>query len=252
MAYSYDRRASALLSPEYLAKLISKLDPMLVAEAPMRLERLRKDLANGGLDPFPIAELGDFLRDWRVDEDEIEHVLSIKIQAPRKKRRGKTFFDAYDLLNKTTGVSIIHDARLEHDPEAIPAVEAWAKGFRKMKPKAKTLFKQLVKKIRIGRPHGSEDASWLVGGTMALSIKQPLDANSAASFMTHELGHAVEEAFSVRHWESPWGEPPFVSPYAEFKPHAEDFAESFRVFIERPSELRKVAPAKYDRLKQIV
>ena len=242
-----------MLSPEYLAKLISKLDPMLVAEAPMRLERLQKDLANGGLDPFPIAELGDFLRDRRVAEDEIEHVLSIKLRAPRKKRRSKTFSEAWMAMGKLMGVSVIFDGRLQHDDFAVEAVEAWAKGFRKMKPKAKALFGQLVKKVELQRPYGSEDAMWKPSGVMALSVKAMAQSPAgAARSITHELGHAVEEARNVNLMAPPWGEPPFITDYAGYKPHVEDFAESFRVFIERPSELRKVAPAKYAILRQIV
>jgi len=242
-----------MLSPEYLAKLISKLDPMLVADAPMRLERLRKDLASEALPPFPIAGLEDYLRDWRVGEDEIEHVLSIKLRAPRKKRQTRTFSDAYMAMGKLMGVSIIFDGRLMHEDSAPAAVEAWAKGFRKVKPKAKALFAQLVKKVELQRPYGSEDAMWKHSDVMALSVKaSPPTPVSAARSITHELGHAVEEARNVNLMIAPWGEPPFITDYAEYKPHVEDFAESFRVFIERPSELRKVAPAKYAALRTIV
>lgn len=240
------------MTPEYLDQLLKSLDPALVAEAPMRLERLKKDLGNGLLDPFPITDLGDYLRDWRVDEDEVQHVESIKVRAPRKRRQKKTFHDAYLALEKVLGTSVMFEGRLEHDPKAVDAIEAWAKGFRKMKPKAKSLFTQLVKKVKLRSPVGSEDASWLSGGTMALSIGAPVSPSAAATYMTHELGHAVEEAHRVGGWDPPWGQPPFISDYAEMRPNVEDFAESFRVYIERPSELRRVAPEKFEALKRLV
>lgn len=252
MRYSYDRRASTTLTPEYVGQLISKLDPALVYEAKIRLEKLQKDLQYERVSPFPVTEIGDYLRDWGVDEDEIQHVESIKLRAPRQKRKQKTFHDAYLALGKVLGVSVMFEGQLEHDPNAVEAIEAWAKGFRKMKPKARGLFGQLVKKVKLRAPVGSEDASWLPGGTMALSLGKPVSPASAASYLTHELGHAVEEARNVGGWDPPWGQPPFVSDYAKMRPNIEDFAESFRVFIERPSELRKVAPEKYEALKGLV
>lgn len=37
-----------------------------------------------------------------------------------------------------------------------------------------------------------------------------------------------------------------------WKPLVEDFAEAFRVYIEKPSELKKVAPEKFEALKTLV
>lgn len=242
----------ALIDAAYLDRLLKALDPIKVADAPLQLERLRKALEHDQIEPFPISEIPDYLRDWRVGEDEIEHVKSVKVRAPRK-RKTKSFFDAYRTLEKMLGVSLIHEVSLEKDPDAIPVIEGWAKGFKKMKPKAKALFKQLVKKVKLRAPHGTEDASWLLGGVMALTVKKyPPLPESAARSITHELGHAFEEAHSVQHWAAPWGMPPYVTEYAEFQPHSEDFAESFRVFIEHPSELRKVAPEKFEALKKLL
>jgi len=88
-------------------------------------------------------------------------------------------------------------------------------------------------------------------GTLALTIgKGALSPAVGAGFITHELGHGVEEAEHVK--GAPWGQPPFVSDYAESKPDIEDFAESFRVYIEKPAELKRVSLGKFEAMKKIV
>jgi hypothetical protein len=109
-----------------------------------------------------------------------------------------------------------------------------------------------VKRVRLGRGVGSEDASW-THGTINLVVGESVHSPGVAAFnITHELGHAMEEHANVDLHAAPWGAPPFITEYAESKPLIEDFAESFRAYVMEPSRLRRLNPAKFEALRAIV
>ena len=239
--------AEALVTKEIAEDLARRtgLSPITVK----KLRTLANDLDLGGLVPFPLSELREYLLERGAPEEEVEELLSKKIRAPRKKT--VTWSDAWLTLNREVGKSVIFDGALEHDPNAPASALAWVKAFKALRPKAKATFSKVVRKVSLRRPRGSEDASWESGGVLALAIgKGSLSPAVGAGFITHELGHGVEEAAHVR--GSPWGLPPFVSDYAESKPDIEDFAESFRVYIEKPAELKRVSREKFEAMKKIV
>ncbi len=163
-----------------------------------------------------------------------------------------TWTDAYLALSKATGKSVIYDGKLEYDPKAPAAVLEWVKAFKKLKPKAKATFQRVVQKVKLRTPRGTEDASWDSGGVLSLVVGKPFSPETGAFYVTHELGHGVEEAHGVNLSTPPWGQPPFVSEYAANKPDIEDFAESFRVYVEDPSELERVSPEKFEAMKKLV
>ncbi len=162
-----------------------------------------------------------------------------------------TFVDAYLALGRAVGKSVVYEGKLEYDLKAPAFVMLWAKAFKALKPKAKAAFQRVVKKVRLREPRGSEDASWEGGGVLALVVGKPFSTDVGALYITHELGHGVEEAHGVKTHEAPWGQPPFVSDYAASKPHVEDFAESFAMYVTSPSELERLAPEKFQDLKKL-
>lgn len=239
-------QAEALVTKEVAEELAKRpgLSPITVK----KLRSLVNDLDFGGLDPFPLSELKGYLVDRGAPEEEVDELLAKKVRVPRK---SLSWSDAYLAFGREVGKSVVFDGALEHDPEAPQAVMAWVKAFKAMKPKAKAAFAKVVRKVSLRRPRGSEDASWESGGVLALAIRKGGPSPAVgAGYITHELGHGVEEAERVS--GPPWGAPPFASDYAESKPAIEDFAEAFRVYIEKPSELKKVAPEKFEAMKKIV
>jgi hypothetical protein len=245
--------AATQITKEYVAKLkaLAEKDPSTFWSSPPVLKQLYNRLDMELIDPFPLSELAGYLLGRNVDEDEVK--VLIKTKAPRQ-RKPKTvdFVDAFLGLEKLTGVSAIVDMSLEHEPWAGNMVTLWGKGYKAMKPKAKKVFSQYVKKIKLRKPRGSEDASW-DGGVLVLTLKpQMSDYKTMAGYLTHEMGHALEEGANVDLWSPPWGEPPFISDYAEWKPNVEDFAESFFSYVIEPSLLKRKAPAKYEALRGLV
>lgn len=243
-------RYSALqLTPEYVESVVKGLDQGNAPDAFRRLQQLARDLRNGNLDPFPVLELGGFLRDRGVPEDEIELASKVKVRAPRAPK-GVSFTDAFLQFGRDASVSVVPDMRFENDPEAGKAVLGWLAGFKKLRGPARKVWDQAVKKVHLGQPRGSEDASWRTGGLLDLTVNRSADPKVRASQLTHELGHAFEELHHLG-GEAPWGQAPFVSDYAEFRPGVEDVAESFRAFVEEPAVLKKKCPAKYELIKAL-
>lgn len=237
------RFAASLLTPEYVEALLKGLDQSNAPDAATRLQALARNLRNGTLDPFPISELGAFLSERGVPDDEVDLVTQVKVRTP-KAPKAVNFTDAFLQFGREASVSVVPDMRFELDPDAGKAVLAWLSGFKKLKPLAKKIWSRAVKKVHFGKPQGTEDASWRPGGVMTLDVTRLADPKTRTSQLTHELGHAFEELHHLG-GEPPWGEPPFISDYAEFKPGVEDVAESFRAFIEEPANLKRKCPEKY-------
>jgi hypothetical protein len=240
--------SSELLTKDYLDQLAKTqgLDPMTVR----RLRTLANDLDLGSIEAFPASELPEYLLSRDAPEEDIEKLKRSKPSKPKQ----ISFTDSWLDFSRVTGTSVVFQGALEYMPEAGVYVKGWAAAHKKLKPLAKTLFSSLVRKVQFREPRGSEDASWELGGVLALTVRRGRVPSVAvlASHMTHELGHGLEEKANVDQWQAPWGQPPFVSDYAESKPNIEDFAESFRVYVERPSELKKLSPAKFEALKKLV
>jgi hypothetical protein len=173
----------------------------------------------------------------------------VKVPKPRAPKQ-VSFVDAFLEFGRVTGVSVVPDMRLEQDPQAGKVVLGWLAGWAKLKPPARKAWAKWVKKVRFGRPSGSEDASWQPGGVLYLDGTRHASPAVRAGQITHELGHALEEQLGTL--GPPWGSPPFCSDYAANKPWVEDFAESFRVWVEAPAQLRRECPEKWHALRDLV
>ena len=244
------RYASAVLTPEYVEEVLKELHQGNAPDAFRRLQQFARDLRNDNLAPFPVVELAAFLRERDVPEDEIDLVGQVRVRAPKTKRE-VSFTDAIIQFGGETGVSVVPDMRFEDDPEAAKAVLGWLAGFKKLKAPARKVWDRAVRKVHLGKPRGSEDASWRSGGLLDLTVNRVADPKVRTTQLTHELGHAFEELHHIG-GEPPWGQAPFVSDYAEFRPGVEDVAESFRAFIEEPLLFRKKCPDKYEVVKSLI
>lgn len=243
--------ATTQVTKEYVQQLkdVAQRDPSTFWSSPRILNRLFLDLDLGMVDPFPVSELSAYLLDRGVDEDEAKALLKVK---PKRAPKTLSFSDALQAVEKAAGASVIFEGRLQHEPWAPQAMMQWAKAFKKLKAAAKKAAARYVKKVKLHAPRGSEDASWQ-RGVLALALKPSLlDVSVLATFLTHELGHAVEEGVHLDPFAPPWGKPPFISDYAESRPNVEDFAESFRSYVLEPSHLKRVAPEKYEALRRLV
>ncbi len=237
---------SKLITKEFVESLAKRtgLSPI----ATTKLQALARALDYESITPFPLAELPLYLTERGVPEEEAE-ALGQRGQLSRPKAE-LSWHDAYSLLSRETGKSVVYEGGLDHDPKAVASALVWVKAVKALKPKARQVFDRYVKKVRLRSPRGSEDASWEHGGVVALVVGKSLTPAAATSYLTHELGHALEEAHPTK--GGPWGAPPFISDYAESRPDVEDFAECFRVFIEKPTELRRIAPPKFEGIRSIL
>ncbi len=243
--------ASLPLTPEYVAKMLAT--PGLSSNAPDAatvLTRLEKALQYGNIEPFHVVDLGSYLRDRGVPADEIDLVLAIRVRAPAKPKQ-ISFVDAFLQFGRETGASTVPDMSFENDPQAGKAVLDWLSGWKKLKPAAREMWSRAVRKVHFGSPRGSEDASWS-RSALNLTVNRTADPKTRAAQLTHELGHAFEELHNLSGFSPPWGQPPFVSDYAEFKPNVEDIAESFRAFVNEPTLLHRKCPEKFEALKKLV
>lgn len=235
-----------MVTKEFVESLAKRTDLSPFTTA--KLQALARALDYESIAPFPVAELPLYLTERGVPEEEAEAIGKIRGPSPRAKQL--SWPDAFSLLSRETGKSVVYEGGLEHDLKAVASILVWVKAVKSLKPKARQIFDRYVKKVRLRSPRGSEDASWEHGGVVALVLGKTLTSAVATSFLTHELGHAIEEAHSIK--GGPWGVPPFVSDYAKSRPDAEDFAECFRVYIEKPGELRRVSPPKFEALRSII
>lgn len=235
-----------LVTKEFVESLAKR--PGLSPITTTKLQALARALDYESITPFPLAELPLYLTERGVPEEEADALG--KVRGPSPKAKQLSWHDAYALLSRATGKSVVYEGGLEHDTRAVTSALVWAKAVKALKPKARQVFDHYVKKVRLRSPRGSEDASWEHGGVVALVVGKTLTPAVATSYLTHELGHAVEEAHPLS--GAPWGAPPFVSAYAESRPETEDFAECFRVFIEKPGELRRVSSPKFEAMRGII
>lgn len=187
---------------------------------------------------------------------ESEQLTVLRDAAPTPPReRTKTivsFADAWRELEKLTGKNVTYEGRLEHRADAPQRMLALAKGLKKLKPAAKRSFQTVVRKILLSAtPRGSEDASWQGEGLLRLVLKdRDVSPEVWVYNITHELGHGMEEHLHVDLFAPPWGQPPFISDYAESKPNVEDFAESFAEYVLSPTQLKAKCPEKFADLKR--
>jgi hypothetical protein len=243
--------ATTDITKEYVEELLHTkgLSPMALS----KLKSVAYQLDIGGMDAFPAVELPAFLEERGVDEESIETLKKALTKKPPKPKTGVSFNDAWMQLGRATGKSVIFQGGLEHQKDAAKGVLGWIKALKGLKPKAKSVFDNMVHKIRLRSGRGSEDASWDSGGVLSLVVESGTHSSGTlAFFVTHELGHAVEEHAHVHTHEAPWGAPPFISEYAASKPFVEDFAECFRAYVLEPSALKKASPAKFDAVKALV
>jgi hypothetical protein len=242
---------AAVISPEYIQKILHKLDQSNAPGAYDRLERLERSLRFHQVEPFPVTELPEYLRGRGVPDDEIDMVRQVKVPVPRVLKT-VTYLDAIAQFEHEARVSAVIDMSFTDNPEAAKAVLGWLGGFKKLKAPARRVWDHAVRKVHFSRPRGTEDASWGLRGEIRLSVHHALDPESGRHKLTHELGHAFEEIHNINGFTPPWGSPPFVSDYAEFKPNVEDVAESFRAYVNEPTELRTKCPEKYDAIKALL
>jgi len=86
----------------------------------------------------------------------------------------------------------------------------------------------------------------------------------ARMVLTHETGHAVDYNTGLfglpkllsESSKSPWGQPPYITPYAETGPgwypaEWDDFAESYAYYHAKPNELESTCPEKYKRIQEM-
>ena len=246
--------SSQALMPDYVEAVLRLLDQSNAPDAYRILQGLAKSLRHETI--APITDIFKFLQERGVPQDEIELVRNIKPKKPREKKT-LSFTDAFILFGREASVSVIPDMRFENDPDAAATVLSWLAGYKKLKPIAKNIWNRAVKKVHFGKPRGSEDASWLPGGALFLTVsRREVSPVSASSMLTHELGHAFEEIHRIQSepWnpDIPWGKPPFISDYAESRPAKEDVPESFASFVLTPAFFRAKCPEKYDALKKLI
>ena len=258
-------KAQANWTLPYLEKLIETAvnDPTGWGEsspAARVLRQMVKSSGFGNLDPFPVGELWDYLASYDVDSDEIAVMKKARPPRTRKKKVGPTFYEAYRDFEQATGKHLIlHNIDLETDHHLAPALLAITKAVSKLPKRAARLWQSEVKKVMlVGRNKSTEDASWRgADGLMRLVIGKSGFHSVTQSVpiwrkhIVHELGHALEDKLNlvVTAWSpDPYGHEPFISAYAE-KNASEDFAETFQTLEMEPSHLRRVAPAKYEDMK---
>lgn len=243
------RFAATLITPEYIETILKGLDQGNAPDAYRQLQGLARALRNDILTPFPTQEIETFLRERGVSDDEVDLALKVRVRAPRTPK-AVSFIDAVLQFQRETGASVVPDMRFDGDSNAGKAVLGWLAGFKRIKAPARKVWDGVVKKVHFGKPLGTEDASWQ-HGRLFLTVGRSYDPKVRTSQLTHELGHAFGEIHHINGFEPPWGQPPFISDYAEHKPNIEDIAESFRAFVEEPSFLKSKCPEKYAAIKAL-
>lgn len=230
-----------------LEKLVKVAEPGMPAER--ALVSLIRQTKNGLMDPYPVAELWEYL-EWKGALPEEIEMLK-KVRPPRaQKRRGPSFADALRDFERATGKSVMLTNIDLGDDELAPALLLLTKAVSKLSRRAARLWQSEVKKVNLrGNSRGSEDASWEGGwGRMVVALPKVTSVGVLRENLIHELGHALEDklGLTITAWDdTPYGNPPYVSAYAEVNA-AEDFAETFRALETEASRLRSKAPAKYE------
>jgi len=115
-------------------------------------------------------------------------------------------------------------------------------------------------------PGGSGGAGPVPFSPFVLLSRDSLSGNIewAKEVVTHEIGHTVDydtglyglpKLFSESS-KAPWGEPPYITSYAEKGPgwypaEWDDFAESFAYYHRNPEELKTKCPEKFERMAEM-
>lgn len=244
--------ADALVTIEYVDRLLKVRE--WSTNGLSVLKRLRGALDIGSMLPFPVAELRAWLQARGVFDEDLDKIDAVKPARVVRKKPSASFEETCLALRAATGKNVVYRGSLELLEHGGAYVEAWKKAFGKLKPVAKAIFQGEARTINLQPPRGTEDASWDLGGVLSLSVhdRKPPSVSILVSTVTHELGHALEEKHHVDLFAPPWGQPPFISDYAEFRPNIEDFAETFRSYVEEPADLKRRAPEKYEAMKRLV
>jgi len=254
------RRGSVNFTAPYLQKLIETavVNPEWGEGSPAArlLRRLSKSVEMGNLDPFPVDELWEYLESRGADAEEIALLQKVRLPSPPKKKVGPTIYEALMAFDRVAGKPItLINIDLDRDHQFAPALMAISKALAKLPRRSAKLWASEVKRVRLqAKGTRGEDASWNVGGVIALTLGKTYSVPSWMSHIVHELGHALEEKIGlvVTPWdETPYGQPPYVSAYAD-KNATEDFAETFLALELDPGHLKQVAPAKYDDMRSRV
>lgn len=227
----------------YYEKLVGLAQKDELLDALYRLQRGKRTILDSDR-PMTVSELWEYLGGFDVAPVEIEALKRVPLPKAPRAPKGMD----YSEFSRAVGKNVVLGVSMEELAQYAPHLKAWAKAIESLPAPVAALYRSEVKKIRLADPRGSEDASWDAGGVLKLSLKRGTPDPKVYRFhLVHELGHALEEKLGLTVTafdETPYGNPPFVSDYAEVNA-SEDFAETFRAFVMEPSHLKKIAPTKY-------
>lgn len=241
-----------LITLPYLKKLIDTADanPEWGTGSPAArvLKSLFRSVELENIDPFSINELWDYLKERDVPSEEVTLLQLVPLPVSPKRKKVFTFKEALSAFERVAKKSVILSGINHTDDHLAPALRAATSAILRLPRRAAYLWQSEVKKVRLrGSSRGSEDASWEPGGILSLVLTKTSSVPIWIFNVTHELGHALEEriGLTVTPWdETPYGNPPFVSAYAD-RNATEDFAETFRALDMEPKYLKQIAPDKY-------
>ena len=260
---------SAPITAPYLTKLIAFMEAENSSETSYyrgtwgsSIRYVQRWLRQLATDPTEVPKTVGEMIQWFESRSELDpaQITQLKeaIAMPRAVKTPKPTLDFYAMrrkLEQLTGKKISHQASLEARADVPERLAQVLHALKKLKPSAKRALNTVVRTISlVAKPRGSEDASWDGGGTMRLVIKehQNMSVESWVYFITHELGHGLEEHHHIDSWGAgPWGHPPFISDYARSKPNIEDFAESYTAYVMEPAHLKAKAPTKFSALNEL-
>lgn len=201
--------------------------------------------------PMTVDDLWLYLRDREVPLEDIQALQRVKPPRAQRPPKGMSLVEFGESIGKPLAVGM-SDGELEL---VAPHLKIMAKAIGTLPPTSRKLYQSEVRKVVLGRPRGTEDASWGPGGALRLNLKagSTPDLGVYRSRVVHELGHALEEKLGliVTPWDTVYGNPPFISDYARVSA-TEDFAETFRAWETERGVLRSVAPGKYADMKSRV
>ncbi|MGV8124066.1 MAG: hypothetical protein AB2L14_30310 [Candidatus Xenobiia bacterium LiM19] len=114
-------------------------------------------------------------------------------------------------------------------------------------------------------PNASGAAAPLPSSPFILLTKDNFHMDEwAGMVLTHETGHAVDYNSGLfglpkllsESSRSPWGQPPYITPYAQTGPgwypaEWDDFAESYAYYHAKPNELQSTCPEKFNRIQEM-
>jgi len=225
---------------------------------PDYLRRLKDEYS--GVEPFPVAELWEYLAGRDVTPEEI--TLLQKTQAPRTRTpKEKPQIDPFQLasmIGTASGKPYLYglpDDWKYTKPADVELMtknaKMWVKAFEKLKSYtvAEKVHHQITHKILVRvKGTGTEEASWKSGNVMVLNLSRPIvSVAMGIEILVHELGHAFEELFELSELINVYGPEhlPCITDYAK-RNVWEDFAETFLYYSMHPSELKRKVPAKYE------